>query len=123
MNGCPIQAVLWLEWDSNNPPPEFRILHTCPQYPAPSNSATFPSCTAASPHCGKSRPNVAGKSTLLRVIAGLIRPTYGTLAVLGATQSGAVRSRLGYLGHDSMLYDCLLYTSPSPRDRQKSRMP
>ena len=21
------------------------------------------------------------------------------------------------------LYDCLLYTSPSPRDRQKSRMP
>ena len=23
----------------------------------------------------------------------------------------------------SMSYDCLLYTSPSPRDRQKSRMP
>ena len=23
----------------------------------------------------------------------------------------------------SMLYACLLYTSPSPRDRQKSRMP
>ena len=23
----------------------------------------------------------------------------------------------------SRLYDCLLYTSPSPRDRQKSRMP
>ena len=22
-----------------------------------------------------------------------------------------------------LLYDCLLYTSPSPRDRQKSRMP
>ena len=22
-----------------------------------------------------------------------------------------------------MRYDCLLYTSPSPRDRQKSRMP
>ena len=50
-------------------------------------------------------PNGAGKSTLLRVIAGLIRPTYGTLAVLGATQSGAVRNRIGYLGHDSMLYD------------------
>ena len=23
----------------------------------------------------------------------------------------------------AQLYDCLLYTSPSPRDRQKSRMP
>lgn len=49
--------------------------------------------------------NGAGKSTLLRVIAGLIRPTYGTLAVLGAAEMGAVRSRIGYLGHDSMLYD------------------
>ena len=26
-------------------------------------------------------------------------------------------------GHGSMLLYCLLYTSPSPRDRQKSRMP
>ena len=25
--------------------------------------------------------------------------------------------------YDSELLDCLLYTSPSPRDRQKSRMP
>ena len=24
---------------------------------------------------------------------------------------------------DSLVYICLLYTSPSPRDRQKSRMP
>ena len=24
---------------------------------------------------------------------------------------------------EGMSYDCLLYTSPSPRDRQKSRMP
>ena len=29
-----------------------------------------------------------------------------------------IRRWLEYLG-----YDCLLYTSPSPRDRQKSRMP
>ena len=25
--------------------------------------------------------------------------------------------------HTAELYPCLLYTSPSPRDRQKSRMP
>ncbi len=50
-------------------------------------------------------PNGAGKSTLLRVIAGLIRPSYGTLAVLGVAETAIVRSRVGYLGHDSMLYD------------------
>ena len=50
-------------------------------------------------------PNGAGKSTLLRVVAGLIGPTHGTLSVLGAGQIAAVRSRIGYLGHDSMLYD------------------
>ena len=26
-------------------------------------------------------------------------------------------------GHQKTVDDCLLYTSPSPRDRQKSRMP
>ncbi len=49
--------------------------------------------------------NGAGKSTLLRVLAGLIRPTYGALTVFGTAESGASRSRIGYLGHDSMLYD------------------
>ena len=28
-----------------------------------------------------------------------------------------------YFGHVGKVYICLLYTSPSPRDRQKSRMP
>lgn len=50
-------------------------------------------------------PNGAGKSTLLRVIAGLIRPTFGTVAVLGSRDISAVRHRIGYLSHASMLYD------------------
>ena len=29
----------------------------------------------------------------------------------------------GHLSFDDLLQRCLLYTSPSPRDRQKSRMP
>ena len=27
------------------------------------------------------------------------------------------------INHVSLFYDCLLYTSPSPRDRTRSRMP
>ncbi|MEO6965164.1 MAG: ABC transporter ATP-binding protein [Acidobacteriaceae bacterium] len=50
-------------------------------------------------------PNGAGKSTLLRHIAGLTRSSFGTLTVLGSGETAAVRSRIGYLGHDSMLYD------------------
>lgn len=50
-------------------------------------------------------PNGAGKSTLLRVIAGLTRPNFGSLTVLGSSDPRTVRGRIGYLGHDSMLYD------------------
>ena len=32
-------------------------------------------------------------------------------------------SDVGMAGRDVLLEHCLLYTSPSPRDRQKSRMP
>lgn len=50
-------------------------------------------------------PNGAGKSTLLRNLAGLTRPSFGKLIVLGTAEIAEVRSRIGYLGHDSMLYD------------------
>lgn len=50
-------------------------------------------------------PNGAGKSTLLRVIAGLIAPSHGAVTLFGTPASAALRHRIGYLGHDSMLYD------------------
>jgi len=70
--------------------------------------------------------NGAGKSTLLRTLAGLIRPTLGTLTVLGGDPDD-VRSRIGYMSHASMLYDELsalenlryfhsLYSADSPLD-------
>jgi len=49
-------------------------------------------------------PNGSGKSTLLGIIATLIRPTSGQLD-FGAHQSAqAVRSRLGWVGHDTLCY-------------------
>ena len=38
--------------------------------------------------------------------------------ILGSISAGLVADRA-----EERAYDCLLYTSPSPRDRQKSRMP
>ena len=48
-------------------------------------------------------PSGCGKTTSLRMLAGLEDINSGKI----------------YIGNK----DCLLYTSPSPRDRQKSRMP
>ena len=50
-------------------------------------------------------PNGAGKSSLLRILAGLARPTAGTLHIDGHTQgSVAARSRVGFVGHATLLY-------------------
>ncbi len=51
--------------------------------------------------------NGAGKSTLLRILATLLRPHGGEATVLGQPlprRGFAVRSRIGYIGHESLLY-------------------
>ena len=48
--------------------------------------------------------NGAGKSTLLRLIAGLISPSEGKLAVLGGT-ARSERDRVAFMSHAPMLYD------------------
>jgi ABC-type multidrug transport system ATPase subunit len=49
--------------------------------------------------------NGAGKSTLLRIMAGLLKPTRGSITMLGATDLREVASRVGYMGHAPLLYD------------------
>ncbi len=49
--------------------------------------------------------NGAGKSTMLRVIAGLTRPTRGTVEIFGSANIKAAAAQLGYMAHASLLYD------------------
>lgn len=49
--------------------------------------------------------NGAGKTTLLRTLAGLNRPTRGTVSMLGSTDLRSICRQVGYMAHPSLLYD------------------
>ena len=49
--------------------------------------------------------NGAGKTTLLRTLAGLNRPTRGSVSMLGSKDLRKVCQQYGYMAHPSLLYD------------------
>jgi len=49
--------------------------------------------------------NGAGKTTLLRTLAGLAKPTRGSVSVLGSSDFSEVCHEVGYMAHPSLLYD------------------
>jgi len=49
--------------------------------------------------------NGAGKTTLLRALAGLTRPTRGSISMQGTTDIRSVCRQVGYMAHPSLLYD------------------
>ena len=64
--------------------------------------------------------NGAGKTTLMNILFGQYTADSGTVRVFGKTlPSGNPRAALDA----GVGMVCLLYTSPSPRDKRQSRMP
>jgi len=49
--------------------------------------------------------NGAGKTTLLRALAGLTKPTRGSISVSGSVDIRSVCPYFGYMAHPSLLYD------------------
>ncbi len=54
--------------------------------------------------CGFLGPNGAGKTTTIRIILDIIRPSSGSLSILGHASALEVRQRIGYLPEEKGLY-------------------
>ena len=75
---------------------------------------------------GKATPVNAEGYTRVSTLAGTLDDKSGILewsaanAMIGMIKDPSIAAQVGSLASK---YDCLLYTSPSPRDKRQSRMP
>ena len=61
--------------------------------------------------------------TLLLIISCDSKPVHGKNGMVVSTSYQASKVGVDILKQGGNAVDCLLYTSPSPRDRTRSRMP
>src|SRR5437016_8969976 len=54
--------------------------------------------------CGFLGPNGAGKTTTIRMILEIIKPTSGSITILGSSSALEVRQRIGYLPEEKGFY-------------------
>ena len=59
---------------------------------------------------------------IIGISTTLITLSFNTVSSI-EKQTNSVEEYSRFLAEESIVSGCLLYTSPSPRDRQKSRMP
>ena len=74
-------------------------------------------------------PNGAGKTTCFNMLMGQLKSDTGSVCLMGEELVGLTpraiwRKGVGRTFQITATYQsCLLYTSPSPRDKRQSRMP
>ena len=68
-------------------------------------------------------PGGGGAASYVGAVASALASMVGNLTVGKKTYAAVEDDVRATLERLALLRNCLLYTSPSPRDRQKSRMP
>lgn len=88
-------------------PPILEVRNLVKTYPGPTPVTAVNGVSLAVPDgiCfGLLGPNGAGKTTTIRMILEIIKPTNGTITVLGESSALKVRHRIGYLPEEKGLY-------------------
>lgn len=85
--------------------PEIRLSHVSYSYPDSKDRVLddFSCCFGAGSFHAISGPTGIGKSTLIRLILGLLKPTEGSVTIDGIPASGALRSNFMYIPQGNTL--------------------